>query len=136
MVEKKCDLWMERADYRCIVTSGAVSGDGEAFLETPSAVAAGKKFAGIAGDLGRMLTSRGTHCHFVRPDLIAFPVKQFQWQKPQLPIIQRSVAELIEMVGDKKTLLPRPGCEPGELTWEEVAPALEGLPENIIVVSK
>ncbi len=136
MVEKKCNLWLERAAQRCIITSGAVSGDGEAILETRSATEAAKRFAGLAADLGRMLTARGTHVHQVRPDLLAFPVKQFQWSKPTVQIIERSARELLELVGDAQTLLPRPGCSPDGLTWDELKPALEFLPDNIIIVEE
>ncbi|MBN2448701.1 MAG: ADP-ribose-binding protein [Phycisphaerae bacterium] len=136
MIEKTCNLWLERADYRCFLNSGATTGDGEAELETPSALEASKRFTGLALDLGRMLQSRGTHVHLVRPDLIAFPVKQFKWSKPDLKVIARSAQELTELVGDKTTLLPRPGCGQNELTWEEVSPVLASLPDNIIIVNQ
>lgn len=134
MIEKTCDLWLEKADYRCILTSGAVSGSGEAILDTPSAIAAAKRFSGVEIDLGRLITSRGNHVHIIRPGLIAFPIKQFQWSGANLQVIQRSTAELIQLVGAAKTLLPRPlqGAVP---SWEQVAPLLAGLPDNIIVVT-
>ncbi len=30
MIEKTCSLWLESAEYRCVLTSGVVGGDGEA----------------------------------------------------------------------------------------------------------
>jgi hypothetical protein len=134
MIEKPCDLWLERADYRCILTSGAVSA-GEAVLTTPSALQAATKFAGLAADLGRLLTSRGNHVHLLRPGLCSFPIQQFQWSGPSLPVIERSAHELCELVGTAKTLLPKPGCGPGELNWEDVAKALAFIPDNVVIIS-
>jgi hypothetical protein len=133
MIEKACDLWLERADYRCIITSGAVDGGGEAILESPSAVAAAKKFAGVATDLGRLINSRGNHVHVIRPGLLSFPIKQFQWSGANLQIIQRSANELAQIVGAGKTLLPKPlqGAAP---TWEQVKPLLASLPDTVIVI--
>lgn len=133
MTEKTCNLWLESADFRCILTTGAVSG-GEAVLESRSAKEAAVKFAGLASDLGRLLTSRGNHAHLVRPGLISFPIKQYQWSGPSAQIIERSARELMTLVGTAKTLLPRPGCDSGELAWESVKTALTFLPENIIIV--
>ncbi len=135
MVEKTCNLWLESAEYRCILTSGALSAE-EAVLETRSAREAAAKFSGLAGDLGRFITSRGNHAHLVRPGLCSFPTKQYQWSGPTLQIIERSAHELCELVGTAKTLLPRPGCAEGELKWEDVAKALAFLPDNIIVVNQ
>lgn len=133
MIEKACDLWIEPAEYRCILTSAAVA-NGEAVLETPSARIAATRFAGLALDLGRLITARGNHVHLLRPGLCSFPIKQYQWAGPSLQIIERSARELAEIVGTAKTLLPRPGCGDGELKWEDVAKALAFLPNNIIIV--
>ncbi|MBK9118819.1 MAG: ADP-ribose-binding protein [Phycisphaerales bacterium] len=132
MIEKYCDLWLEKADYRCILTSAAVT-NGEAALDSNSARQAAGRFAGISTDLARLLTSRGNHVHEIRPGLCSFPIKQYQWSGPTLPIIERSARELLALVGEKVTILPRPGCGPGELSWEDVKKALEFLPDTIIV---
>lgn len=132
MIEKTCDLWLETAEYRCILTSGAVS-NGEAVFDTRSAREANAKFAGLSTDLARLLSQRGNHVHELRPGLLAFPIKQFQWSGPTLQVIERSGRELLEMVGERKTLLPRPGCGPNQLKWEDVSQALSFLPDNIII---
>ncbi|HPM23590.1 MAG TPA: ADP-ribose-binding protein [Phycisphaerae bacterium] len=134
MIEKNCDLWLEPADYRCILTNAAVS-NGEAVLDTPSAQRAAAKFAGLAEDLGRLLTARGNHVHEIRPGLCSFPIKQYQWAGPSLAVIERSARELAQIVGTGKTLLPRPGCGEGELAWEDVAKVLAALPDNVIVIT-
>ena len=133
MIEKACNLWIEPADYRCILTSAAVA-NGEAVLESRSAHAAAVKFAGLATDLGRLLTARGNHVHVIRPGLCSFPIKQYQWSGPDLQVIARSARELAELVGKAKTLLPRPGCGDGELKWEDVSKAIASLPDNVIIV--
>lgn len=135
MLEKTCQFWLESAAYRCILTSGAVS-SGEAVLESRTARAAAAKFAGLAEDLGRLLTATGNHVHLIRPGLVSFPIKQFQWSGPNLQIIERSAHELADIVNEAKTLLPRPGCEANELKWEDVAKVLAFLPDNIIVVTE
>lgn len=134
MIEKVCNLWLESADYRCVPTSGALAPDGTAILDNPISIEAGKRFQGFESDLGRLISARGNHVQMVGGGLIAFPVKRFQFAKPSPQIISASVQELITLVGGAKTLLPRPGCGPDELTWEEVAPLLANLPDNIIVV--
>jgi hypothetical protein len=135
MIEKACNLWIEPADFRCILTSAAVA-NGEAVLESRSARAAGERFAGLAADLGRMLTARGNHVHVIRPGLCSFPIKQYQWSGPDLNLITRSARELAELVGAAKTLLPRPGCGDGELAWEAVSKALAFLPDTIVAVTE
>ncbi|MBN2563406.1 MAG: ADP-ribose-binding protein [Phycisphaerae bacterium] len=134
MIEKVCNLWLERAEYRCIPTTGAVGGDGAAVMDSGLAKEAAQRFSGLELDLGRLLTSRGNHVHLVRPDLISFPIQQFQWSGPSLQVIGRSAHELVALVGEAKTLLPRPGCAEGQLPWEEVAKVLEFLPDNVIVI--
>ena len=133
MIEKTCNLWIEKADFRCVLTSGAVA-DGEAVLDSSLAKEAAGRFKGFGLDLGRLLTQRGNHVHEIRPGLLSFPIKQYQWSGPALDVIARSAEELAAIVGDAKTLLPRPGCGEGELAWEEVAGVLSSLPDNVIVI--
>lgn len=134
MIEKVCNLWLESAAYRCIPTTGAITPEGTAVMDTGLALEASKRFQGIDGDLGRLIASRGNHVHVIRPGLVSFPVKQYQWARPDLQIIRRSAHELVQLVGDARTLLPRPGCGPNELSWEQVAGVLDFLPDNIIVI--
>lgn len=136
MIEKACSFWIEPADYRCILTHGATDDEGNAFLDSIMAVEAAGKFAGLAGDLGKMIVSRGNHVHEIRADLLSFPIKQYQWSGPDLAIISRSVQQLARIVGDKKTLLPKPEVTDGGPTWEQIAAALAPLPDTVFVVTK
>jgi hypothetical protein len=133
MIEKTCNLWLEKADFRCIPTNGAVA-DGEAVLDHFLAKEAADRYQGLGLDLGRLLTQRGNHVHELRPGLLSFPIKQFQWSGPALDVIGRSAEELAAIVGEATTLLPRPGCGDGELAWEDVAGVLASLPDNVIVI--
>jgi hypothetical protein len=132
MLEKDCNIWIESADFRCIPTTGATTPDGTAIMDFGVAAESVKKFAGIDIDLGHLIKSRGNHVHQIRPGLLSFPMQQYAWSGPNLMIIERSAKQLATIVGTAKTLLPRPGCGPGQLNWEDVKKVLEFLPDNII----
>jgi len=134
MQEKTCNLWIEAADFRCIPTSGALLPDGTAQMDAGIAKEAAQRHSGVELDLGRLIASRGNHVHLIKPGLVSFPYKQFAWSAPSLDIIRRSARQLITVVGTATTLLPRPGCGPGELAWETVKEALSTLPDNVIVI--
>lgn len=134
MIEKTGDLWLEPADWRCIPTIGATSADGVAIMESPAAREAAQKYSNLDVDLGQLLAARGNHVHELRPGLLSFPYKQFAWSGINLPILKRSVQELIPIVGSKKTLLPRPPLAPNDPPWETIAQALAALPDNVIVL--
>jgi hypothetical protein len=130
-----CNLWLERADYRCVPTSGSVRGDGTAVMDYGIAQEAARRFVDLEADLGRLLASRGNHVHLLRPGLLSFPIKQYAWSGPDLRIIQRSAQELCSMVGNARTLLPKPTLgETGGASWAQVAETLAFLPENIMIV--
>jgi len=134
MKEKACNLWLEPADYRAIPTNGAVGGDGTAVMESRIAVEAKQRFKDLEIDLGRLVASRGNHVHLIRPGLVLFPIKQFRWAPASLQIVERSARELCTLVGDAKTLLPRPNSDDPSLPWEELAKVLSFLPDNILVI--
>ncbi|HWL94076.1 MAG TPA: ADP-ribose-binding protein [Phycisphaerae bacterium] len=134
MIEKDCNLWIESAQFRCIPTTGATSPDGTAIMDAGIAAEAARKFSGLDIDLGHLIKSRGNHVHVLRPGLLSFPMQQYAWAGPSLAIIDRSAKQLAAIVGEAKTLLPRPGCGPGQLNWDDVKKVLEFLPDNVIVI--
>lgn len=134
MKEKACNLWLEAADFRCILTTGAVGSDGAALIDSKLGQEAVQRFVGLEAELGRLIAARGNHVHLVKQGLLSFPTRQFRWSLPSLQIIERSAHELAAIVGASKTLLPRPGCDSGELAWADVSKALAFLPDNIIVI--
>ena len=95
---------------------------------------AADRFQALDLDLGRLLTSRGNHVHELRPGLVSFPIKQYLWTGVNLPIVERSAHELAGLVGEAKTLLPRPPLGPNDPPWEEIAQVLSFLPDNVIVI--
>ena len=134
MQEKDCDLWIEPADYRCVPTSGAVAGDGAAVMDSGVALQAKQKYTNLDVDLGRLLTSRGNHVHELRPGLVSFPIKQYEWSGIVVDVVRRSVNELQALVGDAKTLLPRLDFKDEDVPWETIAEVLSTLPDNFVVV--
>ena len=94
MNEKACNLWLEPAEYRCIPTTGALTSDGGAVMDSGLALEAKQRFRDLDVDLGRLVAARGNHVHLVRPGLVSFPVKQYQWSGTRLDIVQRSAHEL------------------------------------------
>lgn len=134
MQEKVCNLWIEPADFRCIPSSGALARDGTAIMTSKIALEAKQRYTDLDVDLGRLLASRGNHVHLLRPGLVSFPIKQFQWSGVTLDIVRRSANELSALVGEAKTLLPRPELGDDDVAWEEVAKALSTLPDNIVVI--
>lgn len=134
MIQKVCNLWLEPADYRCIPTSGAVDADGAAILDAPLALDAKERYCDLDIDLGRLLSARGNHVHELRPGVLSFPVKQFQWSRTSEEIVVRSAHEAQEIVGSSITLLPRPPGFEDDEQWQSLAMRLDFLPDNIIVV--
>lgn len=134
MIEKVCNLWLESADWRCIPSLGATTPEGAAIMTAAVALEAAEQYHNIDVDLGRLLTSRGNHVHELRPGLVSFPIKQYEWSGLDLKIIGRSGRELAEIVGDAKTLLPRFNTAANDPPWEEIAKALAFLPDNVIAI--
>ncbi|MCP4245462.1 MAG: hypothetical protein GY778_00285 [bacterium] len=135
MIEKTCNFWLERAEFRCIPTSGAVSPEGPAIMDFSLAKQAVEQFSNLDGDLGLLLSSRGNHVHSLRPDLLSFPVKQFLWSALDLKIIKRSGHELKEIVGEAKTLLAFPETGAALPTREQFIETLSFLPDTVILVT-
>lgn len=114
------------------------------------ALEAAQRFIGLSSELGRLITSRGNHVQIIRPEIVAFPVKQYEWQEVVPKIVKQSIQELLELVGDNRTLLPRSGVSPcpertpatdwrfldkHNTAWQEIENILLSLPDTIIVVT-
>jgi len=134
MIEQVCNFWTERADWRCIPTSGAMTPDGAAIMDTPVGIEAVQKFHNIDYDLGRLIASRGNHVHVIRPGIASFPFKQYAWSGVSLAVVERSARQLAALVGTAKTLLPRPSEPNSNVSWEDIAKVLSLLPDNVLVV--
>ena len=134
MVKKVCNLWSEKAEWRCIPCTGALSDDGAAVMDSGVALEATQRYHHIEYDLGRLIASRGNHVHVIRPGVASFPIKQYAWAGLSLPTIERSARQLVALVGDARTLLPRPASSEADMPWENIAAALAFLPDNVIVI--
>lgn len=126
MIEIFGDLWTVRAEARCITTNGVVNASGRAVMGRGCAREAAERFPGLALSFGRLLRLNGNHVLLLDtlPDgsmLFSFPVKHRWSEDADLKLIARSAHELVAMVelhGVMSTVLPRPGCGNGWLSWQ------------------
>ncbi len=126
----------------CITTNGTLRKDGACVMGRGVAYQATQRFPGIAQYLGSRVKHEGNHVHLLYSGkLISFPVKHNWWEKADLELIAQSVWELTALIGALEhpeqvvtVYLPRPGCGNGGLSWTEVKPLVEVLPDNIFLV--
>lgn len=126
----------------CITTNGTVKKNGEAVMGRGCAFEATHRIPGIAKTLGGLIQSYGNVVleHLTRmEDVISFPVKHNWWEQADLKLIEHSAGRLWVLADgepEKTFILPRPGCGNGRLTWEQVKPAIEFLPDNVWIISR
>jgi hypothetical protein len=123
----------------CITTNGFVKKNGECVMGRGCAREAKEKFPGLAKFLGDTIKQLGNKVHmFGTPQLVSFPTKHVWWEKSDLELIKKSAGELAKLAAlypDNIFYLPKPGCGNGQLKWEDVKPAIEGiLPDNVVIV--
>ena len=130
MQEVVGDLWSYLGKgIIAITTNGYVSRDGRAILGHGVARQAGKRFPGLARELGAAIGAAGNHVHLLTRGLVSFPVEDSPWSLPDPELIRRSARELRELadcLGWPLVVVPRPGCGGGGLDWKDVAPLLAG----------
>lgn len=129
----------------CITTNGAVRTDGKAVMGRGCAFEAAQHFKGLPKNLGTHIREHGNifwvtsmHCDETG-GLAFFPVKHKWWEQADIELIKKSALGLAVCAiaaPDWTFILPRPGCGNGRLTWAEVKPVLEFLPDNVLVISK
>lgn len=155
MKEIKGDLWAflnKENHVICILTNSDVKANGKAVMGRGCALQATRRFPALAGELGKLLSKKGTLANDPRFRLLRtldkgrrllitlgiFPTKQNWWNKARLGIINRAALDMkrIATMFPKTTfILPRPGVGNGGLEWEKVKPLLEKLPDNVLVIS-
>ena len=119
------DLWHVVADYRVITTNGFIKTDGSAVMGRGAALQAKNAYPGVESALGDSLRIHGNHVAMLPHHLISFPVKRNWWEKAELELIERSLAELkslAERLDPQTVAMPMPGTGNGQLTFEEVMP--------------
>jgi hypothetical protein len=121
------DLWTWPAQLRCITTNGCVNNRGEAIMGRGCALEAKQRFPELPRRMGELLNLHGNRVMRLGHDLASFPTKHHWRDKSDLALIRQS-AEQIAILADKfgylHVLIPRPGCNNGRLTWEEVRPVI------------
>lgn len=137
MIEVNGNLWTYPADYRIITTNGYLKRDGTAVMGRGCAYEAVQRYPGIRQELGSMLRQHGNHVFkFKAYPLLTFPVKHAWYESADRDLITRSVAELLRLIKLRRTyVMPRPGCGNGRLLWSDVRPLLQGLPDNVKVIT-
>lgn len=128
----------------CITTNGFVKKNGEAVMGAGNAKQAKERMPWLPGVFGTVLKELGNVVHlFGTPGeeemIVVFPVKHNWWERADTELIKKS-AERLKLYATRwfkeyTFILPRPGCGNGGLRWEDVRPLLEGLPDNVHVIS-
>lgn len=140
MQEIKGELWDffgKPNKIICITTNGFVKKNGEAVMGRGCAAEAKLRIPQIAAMLGYHLTKHGNLPYRVpAAPILTFPVKHNWWEEADLKLIRDSAKFLASCDHSLTYILPRPGCGNGRLTWEQVKPVIEFLPDNVWVISR
>ena len=145
MREASGDLWRIPADARCITTNGVVKSNGSRpstlVMGAGVAAQAATKYPTLPQIWGAKVLASGNavyHAAFETNNLVSFPTKHDYREKSSLPLIQLSCEQLmslIDQMGWRDVVLPRPGCGLGGLHWEsQVKPAIETRLDNRVIV--
>ena len=141
MIEVKGNLWDYPADFICIPTNGVINKDGLAIMGLGIAKQATLIYPWVRRKLGRNIKDYGNHTKIISTysPLISFPTKHHWKEKADLTLIKRSALELKNIIylyeQEYIYVLPRPGCGAGHLSWDDVKPVIEFLPDNVNVIN-
>jgi len=122
-----------------ITTNGTVKANGEVVMGRGCAAEAKRRFPGIAKTLGELIKWNGNTVFEPVPGVYSFPVKHNWYEQADLLLIAESCLFLKDRAcatPEVTYVLPRPGCGNGHLTWEQVHPVVECLPDNVWVISR
>jgi hypothetical protein len=137
---KNVNLWIVKADAKCITTNGTVKSNGLAVMGRGVAKQASIMHEWLPKELGDRLKQHGNHVFVFnrsKTPTVTFPVKHEWHEKASLSLIQRSARELmliIEAMGWNEVLLPKPGCGNGQRHWDEVFPMLDGILDERVTI--
>lgn len=124
----------------CITTNGTLKTNGCGVMGRGCAAEAKARIPEIDRVLGDAIRQNGNHFQLLVPSIWAFPVKHNWWEQASLELIAHSAEDLAAQAAlahpEIKFILPRPGCGNGRLTWAEVRPIMEQLPDNVWIISK
>lgn len=158
MLEAFGDIWKHQNKYDAVVitTNGFVKKNGEAVMGRGIALEACSKYPDFPKRLGGILKEYGNYTWLHEFDrwngeadyqewVFTLPVKpaigpngEMGWKaKADINLIVFSLGQLVRMVdgvGIKKVVMPRPGCGNGGLKWEDVKPIIEPLLDDRFTV--
>lgn len=142
MEEVKGNLWHYPADFRVITTNSYIRGDGRLVMGRGVALQAANKFRkeDLELRLGNLIKREGNNVYCLLDlKLITFPVKHYWWNDADFDLIKKSALQLKRKAEidypNSIFVMPRAGCGNGRLSWNDVKPFLEILPDNVKVIS-
>lgn len=141
MREQTIDLWTVDCDARCITTNGTIKADGRAVMGRGVAFQACQRYRFLRKIQGQALQDLGNVPTILiagePPVLVSFPVKHQWLDWADLSLIKDSAKKLVALAdreGWQQVVLPRPGCNNGHRTWDEVAPILAPILDDRFLV--
>lgn len=144
MLEKEGYIWKSNADVICIPTNSHINMMGELIMERGVALEVTEFNSNISFYFARHVESHGnTPCFFrtgINPNFCSLPIKDRCRDNPELSLIKRSIERMVAIMNTEKRnfltiALPRPGCEHGELDWENVVkPIIEPLLDDRFII--
>ena len=142
MLEKEGYIWHSDADVICILTDSVTDENGVLEMRNGNALEAKQTDTNVAYYFGKHVIFHGnTPCLFMRdnkPHFVSLPVKFNPKDKAILDLIEQSTKLILSIVNHHhftKIVLPRPGCDKGDLDWEtEVKPLIEPLLDDRFTV--
>lgn len=162
MIEITGNIWDQKCDWICITTNGEVKSNGRAVMGRGIAKQAVERFKNIDLELAKKIEKYGNtvqklypgyftvveplnkELHLTHIRIVSFPTKHEWRDKADLELIKSSVEQLYFFWYENcqlskkelKVCLPKPGCENGGLTWNEVKPVIEPIlkSDNFVIV--
>ena len=150
MIEIVGDFWShldnnkDVYDAICCTTNTVVKANGELVMGAGIAKDFANEYQWLPKNWGARISKQRMPLVLVtlmkvRPHLVSLPTKT-DWKQPSsLDLIWESITELlllVEQLGWKKVLLPRPGCKNGGLSWkDQVKPILLQLDDRFVVIN-
>lgn len=137
-------LLQQEECFLCITTNGTIKKNGECVMGAGIAKEAAQLFPYIPEELGHNISRYGNTVHYLRNNMLSFPVKHNWWETADIELIKESCKTLMEAldtlaierdVEECTALLVRPGCGNGKLDWEtQVKPAIAPLLDDRVYI--
>lgn len=152
----KGNIWkIKKADAICITTNGIIGQHNRAVMGKGIALDAKIKHPGIDYLLAKKLNKHGNYVYLLTEKtkkgisllnmdvfsvnknipyhIVSFPTKNHWKEKSSLSLIKKSAKRLVKLADKKKwkkIIVPRPGCNNGELNWKDVKKVIEPIFDN------